>query len=161
MLDLEELKQRLNYNPSNGEFRYKISVAQMRAGHLAGRPNTNGHIQISIKGKRYMAHTLAWFYVTGEWPVFVIDHENRIYDDNSWKNLRLSTLSQNQGNRKTWQNGTSKYKGIYWNKTKKKWIAQIGMNNKRIYLGQFNNELEAFEVYKKAALQYFGEFASW
>ena len=41
---------------------------------------------------------------------------------------------------------TSKFKGV--SLRKNKWIAQISINKKRIYLGSFNTEIEAHEAYQ-------------
>ena len=54
---------------------------------------------------------------------------------------------------------SSKYKGVSWNKGVKKWLAQIGFNDKVIHLGQFGDEIEAAKVYDKAAKELFGDFA--
>lgn len=41
-----------------------------------------------------------------------------------------------------------------------RWLAQINVNKKKIHLGYFSTPEEAHEVYKKAALEHFGEFAN-
>ena len=157
---LDILRERLIYEPDTGLFRYRYDFNVMRAGDAAGRPNTNGHIQISINSKRYMAHNLAWLYMTSIYPDFIVDHKNRIYSDNSWNNLRRATLSENMGNSKLSKINTSGLKGVYWHKTKKKWVAQIGLKNKRVYLGSFTEKEKAQEAYRNAAAEYFGDFAN-
>jgi AP2 domain len=44
----------------------------------------------------------------------------------------------------------SKYVGVTWCKTRKKWISQIVLNGKRINLGGFIDEIEAANAYKSA-----------
>ncbi len=44
------------------------------------------------------------------------------------------------------ENASSKYKGVYFHKTQGKWLADIGLNGKSIYLGRYNSEEEAHEV---------------
>jgi hypothetical protein len=58
-----------------------------------------------------------------------------------------------------YKRGTSKYKGVYWDKNNKKWMSRIKINKKTKYLGRFKSEKEAAEVYNKAAVELFGEFA--
>jgi len=48
------------------------------------------------------------------------DHKNRNGLDNREDNLRLATYSQNNANR-MFNVGVSKYKGVYWDKEKKRW----------------------------------------
>jgi hypothetical protein len=55
---------------------------------------------------------------------------------------------------------SSKYKGVYWNKKNAKWMAGIGYQNKSYHLGYFDNEEEAHQAYRGAALLYFGERAT-
>lgn len=159
MVTLEELKHRFDYNPDTGLFIYKISIMFIREGDVAGTPNTNGHIQIMINEQFYLAHNLAWFYMTGEWPSgFIVDHKDRKYDNNKWLNLRKATLSQNMGNTKLYSNNSTGLKGVHWDKRKNRFIAQITIHNKRTYLGSSTDKEEAYEIYLKAAIAHFGEF---
>lgn len=74
--------------------------------------------------------------------------------------IRLATNTQNVRNQGLHKNNTSGYKGIYWHKTNKKWVAHIMVDRKSIYLGSFYSSEEAHEVYCKAAKKYHGEFAN-
>jgi len=89
----------------------------------------------------------------------VIDHRNREGLDNRKSNLRLATRSQNNCNRKQMQ-GTSKYRGVCYNKRMKKWRAAISFNGMYKHLGFFDSEEEAGRAYDEAAKLYHGEFAS-
>ena len=112
--------------------------------------------------KAYLkAHRLAWFFVYGEWPQKQIDHINGNKSDNRISNLRLATASQNLSNKGITKSNTSGYKGVSFNRTKKKWMASIKVNKKSINLGYFLTPEEASEAYKAAAIKHHGEFASW
>lgn len=88
-----------------------------------------------------------------------VDHRNGNGLDNRRDNLRFSTQQQNTQNQRPIKGGTSKYKGVYWDKTRKKWAARITCGYKNHFLGRYKTELEAVHSYDKAALKYFGEFA--
>lgn len=75
-------------------------------------------------------------------------------------NVRWVTTQQNQMNKGSWKNSTSKYKGVCWDKKTKKWRASIQKDREVIYLGQFIDEKDAAIVYNKAALELFGEYAN-
>lgn len=85
-----------------------------------------------------------------------IDHINGDKLDNRRSNLRICTRAQNSRNQKK---RTGLYKGVSWNKSKNKWIAQICFDYKNKHLGNFTNPIDAAKAYNEAALKYHGEFA--
>lgn len=76
-----------------------------------------------------------------------IKTKNNIKVDSRLENLEISTRLEvmNKKHLKT----TSKYSGVSWSKTAKKWMAYTTVNKKRKYLGYYSNELEAYNVVKK------------
>ena len=54
----------------------------------------------------------------------------------------------------------SKYKGIYWNKVKNRWLASIKLNSKRMHIGLYDSEIDAAKAYNQKATELFGEFAN-
>jgi len=88
-----------------------------------------------------------------------VDHINHNGLDNRRENLRLCTRTENCRNRRKYIRGSSIYKGVSWYTHYKKWRARIECEGKQLHLGWFSDEVEAAEVYDKAALKLFGEFA--
>lgn len=86
------------------------------------------------------------------------DHIDRNGLNNQKYNLRPSTNAENCKNQKP-RNGTSKYKGVCWCKKRNRWRANIRINDKQTYIGQFKDEIEAAKAYDKMAKLHFGEFA--
>ena len=113
-----------------------------------------GYSRICLPNRSYLAHRLAYFIMTGEWPECV-DHINNVRHDNRAANLRAATSRQNSMNRKSSKNSLSKYKGVTFRKDRCKWVATI--NRKRI--GSFINEKDAAQAYNKAAKKQYGNFA--
>lgn len=94
-------------------------------------------------------------------PNIIIDHihgSDTLYDNRKC-NLRHATLSQNGMNKVIQSNNTSGYTGVSKHKLTNKWIANIKVNNKTIYLGEFENKEDAIKVRKEAEEKYFGEFS--
>jgi len=118
------------------------------------------HIHLSKEGKLkyFRIHRLVYHAFKGELPK-EIDHKDRNKLNNNIKNLRPATNSLNQGNREAPKNNLSGYKGIWQEKRTGKWRAAIQKDNKRQWLGSFNNIEEAVAVYNKKALELFGDYA--
>jgi citrate synthase len=91
MMDLtaEELRRVLHYDPDTGIFTWKVTLSNRNpAGKKAGCIDHYGYIMMSIHGKRYKAHRLAWLYMTGAWPTNQIDHKFNNRSDNRFSELR-------------------------------------------------------------------------
>lgn len=88
-----------------------------------------------------------------------VDHANRDKLDNRRSNLRIASHQFNSANRSKPKNNTSGYKGVYWDKKKKRWKAQIKVNQKKVYIGRFKDPIEAAKAYNRMAVKYFREFA--
>lgn len=86
----------------------------------------------------------------------MIDHKDGNGLNNTKENLREVTNSINQQNRHWKPKGTSKYRGVFWASRNKRWQAQIKINGKTKYLGQFKEEVDAAKAYDIAAKQLFG-----
>ena len=160
MITQSELKEVLEYNPDTGVFIWlKSNGPRAKVGNVAGWNINEEYIQISIYGKKYRAHRLAFLYMTGEWPKELVDHINQVKDDNRYINLREATVSQNNINSKKQKNNKSGYRGVYWDNKNQIWRVQIKYKSKHKYLGRYTDIKEAAEVYKKAALELYGKFA--
>lgn len=158
-LDTSSLRDILSYDRETGLFTWLVSNTRTQIGDVAGWEDKRGYILIKIKGVSVRAHRLAWFFETGSWPTNEIDHINGLTDDNRFVNLREANRSQNMSNCDIRISNKSGEKGVHWCKTKEKWVAQIGANAKRVFLGYFDNKDDASEAYKIAASKLHKEFA--
>lgn len=156
-LDHQILLDQLSYDPLTGVFIWKISPArQVKAGSIAGGLS-HGYWTIKIGGKLRYAHKLAWFYITGVWPTFKVDHRNSIKTDNRYDNLRLATSVQNAQNCRPHSDSLSGFKGV--RPYRKRFAARIRTNGENIHLGTFDTPEQAAAAYDAAALTNFGQFA--
>jgi hypothetical protein len=158
MLTQSELKSLLHYCPSTGVFTWLVSRGKAKSGSVACSFDKDGYIQIVIKHVRYRAHRLAWFYVHGTFPPKFIDHINSNRSDNRICNLRLATNSENLCNRGMQSDNKSGFKGVSWQKDRKKWVAQCKVNSKKYNLGRFDTAEEASLAYQEFASKAHGEF---
>jgi len=161
-LTYDRLREVLIYYPNSGEFIRKITTGRhdrWKAGTIAAHKPKDDYPSVSIDGISYLAHRLAWFYMTGKWPKEEIDHRDLDRANNRWSNLREATHAENCRNVLKRKNNKSGFKGVNWCKQVKKWVAKIRVNNKRIFLGAFSNKEEAAAAYECASKKYYGEFS--
>lgn len=88
-----------------------------------------------------------------------IDHKDRNRLNNQRENLRSATGSQNCANVGLRKDSSTGYKGVSFNKQTQKYQTRIEINGKRISLGYYFYAENAAQVYDRAAIELFGEFA--
>jgi len=88
----------------------------------------------------------------------MVDHINGDQLDNRRSaNLRVVTGHVNQVNRhRLNRNNTSGVRGVA--RRKNRWIAQITVDRRNLYLGLFRTKEEAIEARRAAELQHYGEY---
>ena len=97
-------------------------------------------------------HHVIWFFEYGQWPKSQLDHIDGNKVNNHYSNLRECSNRENIQFYK-FKSGTSKFMGVYFDKTKKKFKAQIVDKNKNKFLGNFACEIEAARAYDKALVK--------
>lgn len=149
----------VNYNTNTGIFTRRVDGKNCKAGATIGFVDqSTGYVRVCVEGQRFYGHILAWFYMTGEKPKKQIDHRDTVRTNNRWHNLRQATQTQQNANRKVNVIGASRFKGLT-PLPNGRWRAQIGIDYKRLRLGDFDSEEYAAKVYDSAARKLFGEFA--
>lgn len=155
------IKSHLSYDAQTGIVSWSRKNGG-RAPLVAGNVD-NKYRRIKCKGKKFLAHRIAWFLHFGVWPEGQIDHINGDKLDNRLANLRdvdQFANQQNVGKRQNgWRPNTSGWKGVSWNKKGQIWQAEIRHNGDHTFLGSFTDIKEAAEEYIFAALKLHGDYA--
>ncbi|MHC4574708.1 MAG: AP2 domain-containing protein [Planctomycetota bacterium] len=135
--------------PWLAQFRWHCKTNKNAA--YAARTVTHARRPIRIYMHRLIARTP---------PHLFCDHVNHNGLDNRKANLRSCTLSQNNANARPAKNASSIYKGVSFNKRRKKWAASIKSKGKQQHLGYFDSEIDAAKAYDERAKELFGRFAN-
>lgn len=169
-ISAELVRSLIDYDPLTGIFRrksvplsesykrrYGVLVRQS-TGKVIGHLRPDGYVEVLVARKIYLAHRLAWLYITGEWPSNEIDHKNTVRNNNWFDNLREATPRQNQANRSIGKNNTSGIKCVK-RMPSGKWGANIVIDRKAVWLGTFDTAELASAAYLAMSAKVNGEFA--
>jgi hypothetical protein len=113
------------------------------------------YAQSRIKGKAIYLHR----FILDAKPGEEVDHKNRDTLDNRRENLRMCNHYQNMNNVvKTKKNSTG-YRGVYLDKRRGVYYAQISFRGKVISSWKCATAIEAARAYNALSINYNGEFA--
>lgn len=144
----ELLHEYFTYDGKILRWRIKLPYAKHDGvGSIAGGINSLGYRRITLHGRQYLAHRLIWLYVYGEWPKGMLDHINRIKDDNRIENLRMADMSLNVRNRDAYPSKTG-VKGVY--PCRDKYRASIQVGDTQRHLGVFDTIEQAQKARQSA-----------
>lgn len=166
-LDQQTLKRLLFYDPDVGVFIWhrRADKNECWNARYAGKPagydwsptKSLVYRAIPIFGWTFLAHRLAFLYITGAWPTKGMDHKDCNGTNNRWSNLREATKSQNGANQGVTSRNKLRIKGVHID-ANGRYRAQIKFQGKCIYLGVHPTAQAAHAVYCAATIKYFGEF---
>ena len=158
MIDINELRRRLSYDPATGVLKWLDPISNaVKPGSVAGN-YTKPYVHIKINGRLYGAHRVAWAIHHGEWPRMMVDHIDGDPHNNRASNLRLATRSQNNWNSSTRKDNKTGFKGVSI-RGNGKYRAKIAAHGKVYSLGDFESPEDAHEVYELASHLLHGDFA--
>lgn len=151
-IDLDAMKQLLNYDPESGKIAWKNDMNRGRipAGTEVGSLYPDGYKRLNINGKMHMAHRLGYALGTGQVPTGIVDHDDNNRANNSLANLRIASALQNAHNTSISRRNTTGVKGVYFDKYHQKYRARVMVGGKQHHLGLFK-DLEAAKAEQDAA----------
>lgn len=121
-----------------------------------------GYIETTIYIDKNTSHTLKMHRLIMDVldnDEVVVDHIGHSTVDNRKSQLRVCTQGNNTYNTVKKYTNTSGFKGISWDKDRCKWHVQIGVNNKNIHLGRYDNLEDAIIARKIAEEKYHGSYS--
>ena len=140
-----------NYRPRshfNSDRVWKIFNTRFNA-KIAGSLSKDGYFKVTICGKDYKLSRLIWkMYNKKDLdPNKQIDHKDRNPINNSIYNLREISKQENDWNRSSAKNSTSKHVGVFWKKERNKWESRIAVNKNQFYIGRYQSQQDAKNAY--------------
>ena len=134
------------------QYRWNVKEGMRPNGGIDGPYARTGVRRPGGRTETILMHKL----ITG-WPqTDHIDHDGL---NNQRYNLRDATSVQNSRNRIPRIGHSSQFKGVGWDRKKRKWRVRIFRDGRAICLGYFADEGAAARAYDAAALEHFGHYA--
>jgi hypothetical protein len=149
----DQLREVLRYDPATGVFTWRVKTCRkVVVGAVAGSISPDGRIIVRHNRIGYRASRLAWFYMTGSWPVNAIDHKDGNPQNNRFDNLRdVSTAGNIQNQRRAHErNKTSGLLGVSRLRGGGRWRARICTNGVNTLIGWYDTPEQAHEAYIEA-----------
>ena len=148
----ERVREAFDYDPETGVLTWRICTSNRApAGREAGSPDGQGYRILMLDGVLLRTHRVAWAHFHGTWPDHFIDHINGNRSDNRIANLRDVPNAVNlQNNAAPQCNNTSGFKGVWLDKRRNRYVAELQAFGKRHRLGSFRTPEEAYAVYLEA-----------
>ena len=109
-----------------------------------GYKDGNGYVMIYIGGKMFHMHRIvAQAFLSDFFDYPSVDHIDGNKTNNDISNLRMATMQFQKMAHLTKREGcSSQYRGVTWNKRRKRWHARCKIDGKFKHVGSFNDELE-------------------
>ena len=128
----------------------------LRAGSPMNPDNPNGYRVVGYSGKLVLEHRIVWEMHSGAIPKgLVVDHINRIKNDNRIENLRLLTRSGNGINAKVKEDNKSGCSGVNRCKQTGWWRARLRIGNGKRWEKRFRTFEEAVEAQRQKLAEFF------
>lgn len=152
MLTANRLRKLLRYEPETGLFVRLLDKGKAKAGDAAGSARRDGYVRMRVDGVYFLAHRLAWLYMTGSWPANDIDHRDGNPGNNAWNNLRDVSRAVNiQNQTRPHRNSGTGLLGV--GRTSRGFQAQITAHGHHHHLGYFDTPADASCAYQRSKAQ--------
>ena len=161
-MKLKRLGKALKISSKHGDFYTRVDddIYNQFKGKLSIRIKNKTNVKGEVSTLYYVMAPKDYLHriITNAPKGYEVDHIDRNTLNNRRENLRICTRQENSRNKTKQRNNTSGYKGVSWDKAKKKWRAFISVDKKQIFLGRYDNIEEAIKARQQADIKYFKEF---
>lgn len=134
-----------DFNRSNNHVDNLEVITQRENTNKKHIPHSSKYTGVSWHKKMQKWQSRIWINNTDKHLGFFDDEKEAA----EFYNNAVISFSNNQEIIVKERNYKSKLKGVGWHSKNKKWTSQIRVNGKMIYLGSFDNEIDAHNAYQK------------
>ena len=123
---------------------------------LLGGYNRGGYKCFNLRSKEMKTYfktvhrLVAIAFIKNETNLDFVNHIDKDKNNNCVSNLEWCNSRENNTHMRKTMSRTSKYTGVYFDKSRGKWYSTIKHNGKQNFLGRFIIEEDAYKAYLKA-----------
>ncbi len=140
----ENIEDVIRYDDVTGYLYWKKQISnRIKIGDVAGSVRHDGYVTVSIFGKEYLAHRIAYYLMTCQFPEDELDHIDGNPNNNKWDNIRDSTRSGNNQNTRGY--GKLGVRNVYYRPDRNTYQVKLMVDGKRITIGSYS-DLELAEL---------------
>jgi group I intron endonuclease len=147
------------YNTMNSDFGYNKKEAGKK-GKLS--QESKNKISLKNKGRKPSENTIKNGILSRKGKHLSVEHrkkisnseKGRVISNNTREKIRISHCGKNSvflGKKNN--NATSSFYGVYYSKSRNKWIVHLSINGKKIFIGRFCDEIKAGLAYNNFIIQ--------
>jgi hypothetical protein len=168
----EELRALMQYDPKTGSLIWHPKPPTtwvnrrfntLFAGKQVGSTDSQGHVQVRIRGPLRQVHRVIWKMMTGNEPPPMLDHKDGNPSNNKWTNIREATPQTNNWNSLARSESSTGHRCIYALKPKNPTSYQfrviMKVSGRDTHFGNFHTIEDAKAAYRAAFIKHRG--ASW
>lgn len=145
------------YDNNTGKLYWLVLPKCHRPDGEAGSKEKDGYVRVKFRQKHIPIHRIIWDMNNPKdmlEPGEEIDHINHVRTDNRIVNLRKASNTENSRNASIGSNNTSGAVGVWFEKRRNSWVAEIKVDRRKIHIGQFENFEDAVAARKAAEVKY-------
>ena len=138
MLEYREALELFRYDYETGVlyWRWRVNGRVPKTMEAGTQRKSSRYLYVKVHGRLYPVHRIVMLMCYGFYGEGLeVDHINHVRNDNRLVNLRFVTHRGNMRNQSVSSKNTSGVTGVHFSKARKKYVAQIKVNPKIIFLG--------------------------
>lgn len=141
----QRVRELLSYDATSG------AIKRVADGSDAVFFNARGYGYVSVEGRPYLAHRIAWAHYYGRWPDGVVDHIDHNKANNSIANLRDVSHRENcQNIVRPPKHNTTGLLGVSLTQNGQRFRAYLKVLGRQVSLGTYDTAEEAHAAYLRA-----------
>ena len=121
----EKLKQAFDYDPIEGQIRWKVNCGGAKIGSVFGVKKNSVHTNIKVRGRMLTLAELAWILYYGELPQYGIYRDTIEYSKTPERPLNIYNIKAQNAHGRVIESAYDSYPLILWDEKESFWLGMV------------------------------------